>query len=527
MEFLRQDLNFTLLCMLAILILSIHVRYKSRSSRKLKTPPEVVGAWPVVGHLPIIAKSHLPHKTLGSMADKYGPIFTVRLGLFPAVVVSSSEIAKECCTKHDHALASRPQLIASEVMGYNSASFGLAPYGPYWRDMRKIVTLEMLSARRIESLLNPIVASATDIAIRELHKIWTEKKKDSGHILVDLNQWFGRLSISIVLKVVAGKGSYSGNAMVDEEEKQRCQHASREFLKLIGMFTVADALPFLRWLDLGGHEKSMKKIAKEFDTILSGWLEEHKKNSKSSSENGDDQDFIDVMLSTLKGIEVGGFDADTVIKGTLTSIIAGGTDNTTATLTWAVSSLLDNFHVLKKAQEELDAQIGKRRHVKESDFANLTYLHAIVKETLRLYPAGPLAAPRVSIEDCVIKGYLVPKGTRLILNVWKIQTDPKVWLEPMKFRPERFVSSHKKNDAMGPNFDFMPFGGGRRICPGISFGLQVVHSVLARLLHAFDVSTPDNSPVDIPEINGLMVCKAMPLEVMLTPRLPNEFYELP
>ncbi|KAL3734080.1 hypothetical protein ACJRO7_023434 [Eucalyptus globulus] len=524
MEFLRQDLNFTLLCMLAILILSINVRYKSRSSRKLITPPEVAGAWPVVGHLPILAKSHLPHKTLGSMADTYGPIFTVRLGLFPAVVVSSSEIAKECCTKHDHALASRPQLIATEVMGYNSASFGLAPYGPYWRNMRKIATLEMLSTRRIESLLNPIVASATDIAIKELHKLWREKKNDSGRILVDLNQWFERLSMSIVLTVVAGQGYYSGNATMDEEEEQRCQHAFRKFLQLIGTFTVADALPFLRWLDLGGHEKTMMRIAKESDTILSGWLEEHKKNSKSSSENRSDRDFIDVMLSTIKGMEVGDFDADTVIKGTLLAIMAGGTDTTSVTLTWAVSLLLNNFHVLKKTQEELDTQIGER-HVKESDIANLTYLHAIVKETLRLYPAGPLAAPHVSTEDCIINGYLVPKGTRLIFNIWKIQTNPKVWLEPMKFRPERFLSSHKKADVMGPNFDFMPFGGGRRICPGISFGLQMVHSVLARLLHAFKISTPDNSAVDMSEINGLTVGKAMPLEVMLAPRLPNELYE--
>ncbi|KAF8022902.1 hypothetical protein BT93_F0420 [Corymbia citriodora subsp. variegata] len=341
-----------------------------------------------------------------------------RLGLFPAVVVSSSEIAKECCTKHDHALASRPQLIATEVMGYNYAFFGFAPYGLYWREMRKIVTSEMLSNRRIESLLSPIVASATDTAIKELHKLWSEKKNDSGHMLVDLTQWFGRLSMSIVLKVVANRGYYSDNSTVDEEEEQRCQNAIREFLELLGMFPVADALPFLRWLDLGGHEKSMKRIAEELDTILSGWIEEHKRNSKSSSENRGDRDFIDVMLSTLKGNEVGGFDADTVIKGTLLAIISGGTDTTTITLAWAVSLLLNNLHVLKKMQEELDAQIGKQRHVKESDIANLTYLHAIVKETLRLQPPGPLSAPHLSTEDCIINGYYVPKGTRLILNVW-------------------------------------------------------------------------------------------------------------
>ncbi|KAF8022905.1 hypothetical protein BT93_F0423 [Corymbia citriodora subsp. variegata] len=527
MESLLQDPSFTLLygIILAVLVLSTHVWFKSSSSGTLKTPPEVAGAWPIVGHLPIIAKSHLPHKTLGSMADKYGPIFTVRLGLFPAVVVSSSEIAKECCTKHDHALASRPQLIATEVMGYNSAFLVLAPYGPYWREMRKIVTLKMLSNQKIESLLNPVVASAMDIAIKELHKLWTEEKNDSGHILVDLKQWFGRLSMNIVLKIVARKGYNSGIATVDEEENWRCHHALREFLQFLGLFPVADALPFLRWLDLGGHEKSMKRTAKELDTILSGWLEEHKRNSKISSDGREDRDFIDVMLSTLKGMEIGGFDVDTVIKATCLVIIVGGTDTTTTTLTWAVSLLLNNLHVLRKTQEELDAQIGKQRHVKELDIMNLTYLHAIVKETLRLHPAAPLAAPHLSTEDCIINGYYVPEGTRLILNLWKIQTDPKAWAEPLKFRPERFLSSHKDVEVKNPKFEYMPFGSGRRICPGMSFGLQSVHSMLSRFLHAFEISTPGSSPVDMSEGFGITVDKLTPLEVLLAPRLPDEVYE--
>ncbi|XP_030521471.1 cytochrome P450 CYP82D47-like [Rhodamnia argentea] len=524
---LLQDRNFSHWYggILAILILSIYVLFKSRSSRKLKTPPEAAGAWPVVGHLPILAKSHLLHKTFASMADKYGSIFTIKLGLFPAVVVSSSEIAKECFTRHDLALASRPQLLASEVMGYNYAFVGLAPYGPYWREVRKITTLELLSGRRIESLLTPIVASATDIAIKELHKLWTEKKNDSGHILVDLKLWFARLSMNIILKAIAGKGYYSGIATVDEEEKRRCHHALREFLQHLGVFPMADALPFLRWLDLGGHEKSMKRTFKELDKLLTGWLEEHKRNGKYLREDKGDRDFMDVMLSTLNGMEIGGFDADTVIKATCLALIAGGVDTTMTTLTWAVSLLLNNLHVLKKTQEILEAQIGKQRHVKESDISNLTYLHAIVKETLRLHPPGPLGGPHISTEDCIINGHYVPKGTRLIFNIWKIHTDSRSWPEPMKFRPERFLNSQKDVDVKGLNFEYLPFGGGRRACPGMSFALQSTHSMLARFLHAFEVSTPNNLPVDMSEGLGITVEKATPLEVMLAPRLPNEVYE--
>ncbi|KAL3734073.1 hypothetical protein ACJRO7_023427 [Eucalyptus globulus] len=517
MESLLQNLNFTHLygVILILAILSTYVWFKSSSSRKLKTPPEVAGAWPIIGYLPILAKSHLPHKTLASMADEYGPVFTIRLGLFPAIVVSSSEIAKECYTQHDLALASRPKLLATEVLGYNYAFFVLAPYGPYWREVRKIATLELLSNRRIESLLKPIVASATDIAIKDLHKLWTEKKNESGHILVDLKQWFARLTMNILLKVVAGKGYYSGVATADEEEERRCHHALREFFQFLGTFTVADALPFLRWLDLGGQEKSMKRTAKEST----------KRINKNLSEKRGDRDFMDVMLSTLNGMNNGGFDADTIVKATCLAVLSGATDSTTITLTWAISLLLNNRHVLKKAQEELYTQIGKQRHVNESDFNNLTYLYGIVKETLRLHPPVPLAVPHVSTQDCIINGYYVPKDTRLILNLWKIQTDSRAWPEPMEFRPERFLNSHKDLDVKDPNFEYMPFGGGRRICPGMSFGLQSVHLVLAKLLHAFEVSTPDNSPVDMSESFGITVGKETPLEVMLSPRLPTEVYE--
>ncbi|KAK2632873.1 hypothetical protein EUGRSUZ_L00958 [Eucalyptus grandis] len=369
MDSLLQEMNSTHFygMILAILILSIHVRLKSGSSRKLRTPPEVAGTWPIMGHMPILGKSHLPYRTFVSMADKYGPIFTIRLRLFPAIVVSSSEIAKECFTKHDLVLASRPQQLATEVMGYNYAFLKFTRYGPYWR-----------------------------------------------------------------------------------------------------LFPVADALPFLGWLDLGGQEKSMKSTAKEWDTILN---------------------FMDVMLSTLEGMDIGGFDSDTIIKATCKALAAGATDTTITTITRAMSLLLNNRHALKKTQEALNAQIGKERHVKESDISNLTYLHAIGDLQLR-----------------------------------KIQTDPRAWLEPMEFRPERFLNSHKKIDVKDP-FEYLPFGGGRRICLRMSFGIQSVHSMLARFLHAFKVATPDNLPVDMSEGTGITIAKAMPIEVMLTPRLPNKVYK--
>ena len=166
------------------------------------------------------------------------------------------------------------------------------------------------------------------------------------------------------------------------------------------------------------------------------------------------------------------------------------TDTTTVILTWTLSLLLNNRETLKKAQQELDIQVGRERHVKELDVKNLEYLQAILKETMHLYHAAPLLVPHESLEDCTLAGYNIPTGTRLLVNVPKLHRDPSVWVDPTEFRPERFLTTHKGVDVKGQHFELIPFGSGRRMCPGISFALQVTQLTLATLLHTFEIATP-------------------------------------
>lgn len=209
----------------------------------------------------------------------------------------------------------------------------------------------------------------------------------------------------------------------------------------------------------------------------------------------------------------------------LQALILGGTDTTMVTLTWALTLLLNNRDALKKAQDELDISVGRERQVEESDMKNLVYFQAILKETLRLYPAAPLSVPHEAIEDCTIAGqYHVPAGTRLLVNLSKLQRDPNVWQNPCEFKPERFLTSHKELDVRGQNFELIPFGSGRRVCPGISFALQVMQLTLATLLHGFEFSTPNDELVDMADGMGMTNLKATPLDVLLTPRLPAHLY---
>ncbi|KAJ0804859.1 putative cytochrome P450 [Helianthus annuus] len=512
---------------LFFLIYVIFTRWRKAKSSAGEAP-ELGGAWPIIGHLHLLGGGdQLLYRTLGAMAEKYGPAFNIRLGTRRAFVVSSWEVAKECFTVNDKALMSRPKTAAAKHMGYNYAVFGFAPYTPFWREMRKIATLELLSVRRLE-MLKDVRLLEINSGINELYRRWTENSQQP--VVVELNKWLEHMMLNIVVMMVAGKRYFGAGGGGGGDEAERCHKAISEFFRLMGIFVVSDAIPFLSWLGLQGYEKEMKKTAKDLDLVLSGWVDEHRQKRKLDVEHDKDdvKDFIDVMLSLedegqLSNME---HDSDTSIKSTCLALILGGSDTTAGTLTWAVSLLLNHPNVLKKLQHELDEHVVKERQVDESDIKNLVFLQAVIKETLRLYPAGPLLGPREAVEDCTVAGYNVKAGTRLIVNIWKLQRDERVWSDPSAFKPERFMggSDHEHVDLRGQQFVLMPFGTGRRSCPGATFGLHVLHLTLARLVHSFDLGQPGGLPVDMTESPGMTIPKKKPLEVILTPRLPSNLY---
>lgn len=183
--------------------------------------------------------------------------------------------------------------------------------------------------------------------------------------------------------------------------------------------------------------------------------------------------------------------------------------------------------MLKKAQEEIEKHVGQNRMVEESDLKNLVYLQAIINETMRLYPSAPLSVPHESTEDCIVGGYTVPKGTRLLVNIWKIQHDPEIWEDPFEFIPERFFTSKKDIDIKGQHFELIPFGSGRRICLGISFALNALQLILANIIHGFELKNPSSEAVDMTEGPGLTNLKATPLELLIAPRILPDFNLVP
>ena len=195
------------------------------------------------------------------------------------------------------------------------------------------------------------------------------------------------------------------------------------------------------------------------------------------------------------------------------------------TLEWALSELLKKPEVFAKATEELDRVVGRGRWVTEKDILSLPYVEAIVKETMRLHPVAPMLAPRLSREDASIGGYDIPAGTRVLVSVWSIGRDQELWNAPEEFMPERFLGSEL--DVKGQDYELLPFGSGRRMCPGYSLGLKVIQVSLANLLHGFEWRLPDGvskEELSMEEIFGLSTPRKFPLEAVLHAKLPAHLY---
>ena len=274
-----------------------------------------------------------------------------------------------------------------------------------------------------------------------------------------------------------------------------------------------------------GLKGKMKKMSKAFDEVFEQIIKDHEDPSASNKNSVHSEDFVDILLSHMHQAvnqqEQKYVIGRTNIKAIILDMIAGSFDTSAVAVEWAMSELLRNPSDMKKLQEELNNVVGENKLVEESDLSKLPYLNMVVKETLRLYPAGPLLLPRESLEDITINGYHIKKKTRILVNAWAIGRDPKVWSDNADmFCPERFVNSNV--DIRGHDFQLLPFGSGRRGCPGIQLGLTTFGLVLAQLVHCFNWELPFGvSPddLDMSEIFGLSLPRSKPLLAIPTYRL--------
>uniref|UniRef100_A0A0E0C3C5 Cytochrome P450 n=1 Tax=Oryza meridionalis TaxID=40149 RepID=A0A0E0C3C5_9ORYZ len=454
--------TFSVLALFPFLLLVLHYLATNlttpttwKETRNHHPPPPSPPRLPIIGHLHLIGD--LLHVSLRELAHWYGPdLMLLHLGQVPNLIVSSPRAAEAVLRTHDLVFASRPYSLIADILLYSLSDVGLSPYGKQWRQSRRIVTTHLLSNKKVRSYR---VARE-----EEVHKVMAKVHELSTKgMAVDMTELFSTFSNDLICR--------------------------------------------LAW-----------NTRKLWDELLDEIIDERLRKQKCEHDRGngdqDEKNFVNVLLLQERGI------TREHLKAILVDMFQAGTETSSVVLVFAMAELMKKLHLMAKLQAELRTNISKQGQelITERDLTNMTYLKAVIKETLRLHPPTPLLLPHLVVADCDIDGYMVRSGTRVIVNAWAIGRNCESWEAAEEFLPERFVDggSAANVDFIGTNFQFLPFGAGRRICPGINFASASMEIILANLLYHFDWDVPAEVAVDK---DGIDMAEAFGLSVQLEEKL--------
>nr|CAB3446264.1 unnamed protein product [Digitaria exilis] len=522
-----------LLALINHLVVSSRRRSPSPPPLRRRLPPSPPGGLPVIGHLHLLRPP--AHRTFHDLASRLGaPLMLIRLGSTRCVVASSADVAGELIRHHDAAISGRPVTAVPRLFSYGSAGFAFTPYGARWRFLRRLCVSEVLCPRTVE-LLRPVRRAAMAPL---LNAVLAASERGET---VNLTRELIRFSIASIVRMVAtdAPASVAGEA---------AEAVVKAVTELLGAFNVEDYVPLCRGLDLQGLRRKAAGVHRRFDALLEqmirhkeeareggcGAIVEHEqvqddKKQTPAATRKRSKDLLDILMEKAED------DAAEVkltrenIKAFITDVVTAGSDSSAATVEWMLAELINHPEAMDKVREEIDTVVGDDRIVGEADLPRLPYLQATFKETLRLHPGAPVAH-RVSssTSEMAVGEFTVPPETAVFINVWAIGRDPAYWEDPLAFSPERFMpggAAAGVEPRGGQNFQFMPFGGGRRGCPGVGLAQQSVPAVVAALVQCFDWVVVDGDGgetglVDMDESEvGLVCARKHPLLLRPTARL--------
>ncbi|CAO2840550.1 unnamed protein product [Amaranthus hypochondriacus] len=453
--------------------------------------------------LPILGNLHLlgrfPHRSLHSLSKRYGEVMLIYLGSTPFFVIASAQAACEIMKTHDTIFSNRSVSSITRRIFYGGKDLVFSPYGNYWRQIRSICVIQLLSNKKVQSFRY----------IREEEvSLMVEKIKKSEQKQLNMSELFMVYSTNVLCRTAYGK-KYAG------EGGTNFKKLLKEFVEVMAEFSIKDLIPWLGWVDkLTGLDKRVEKVAKEFDRFLQHVVQEHLDCKTEKEEN--DKDFVDILLDAQRENPTA-LSMDS-IKAIVLDMFAAGSDTNFTLLEWTMTELMRHPHVMKELQDEVRGITSKKQMVSEDDLEKMKYLKAVITEVLRLHPPLPLLLFREPSQDAKINGYDIAANTQVIINAWTIQRDPTYWEQPEDFHPKRFLNSTV--DFKGLNFHLIPFGAGRRGCPGIHFALFNAELALANLVYSFDWKLPNGAEdyaADVPENPGVTINRRDPLMVIATP----------
>ncbi|KAK9715850.1 hypothetical protein RND81_06G193900 [Saponaria officinalis] len=465
-------------------------------------PPKL----PVIGHLHLVGR--LPHRSFQTLAKIYGPIMHLKLGSMPVIVVSTPEMAERLLRNHDALCAKRPMSDVSHDLSYGSKGIIFTPYSPYWRNVRKLCVVELLSSSKVKSF--------SWLRKEEIGKLVSSLKEASTeNKTVEVGASVGGVLEELIYRMLYGS----------PKNDLALRSVVLEALRLSGTLNVSDYLTFLAPYDLQGLKQRIKKLMVIVDDVLEKIISNHEDEAKR--EQRTHRDLVDVMLSLVKNSDYPSSGTSYEIereniKAILIDLVVPAIDSATNIVKWALASLIKHPEKMKKLQKEIENVVGMNRIVEENDIPKFHYLDLVIKEIFRLYPI--IFAPHEAMEKFSFDGYKIPKGAQIFLNSWAIGRDPTIWSDNCEeFYPERFIDNDI-DTISGQDFRLAPFGFGRRRCPGTQLGLLNVKLLLSQLVHCFDWKLADGkSPENLvmKEKFGLVMSMANDLVVIPKFRLNN------
>ncbi|XP_040993794.1 trans-cinnamate 4-monooxygenase [Juglans microcarpa x Juglans regia] len=481
-------LEKTLLALFLAAVVAITIS-KLRGKR-FKLPPgpipvPVFGNWLQVG-------DDLNHRNLTDMAKKFGDIFLLRMGQRNLVVVSSPDLAKEVLHTQGVEFGSRTRNVVFDIFTGKGQDMVFTVYGEHWRKMRRIMTVPFFTnkvvqqhrfgwedeaASVVEELKKTPEASTTGIVIRRRLQLMMY----NNMYRIMFHRRFESVDDPLFVKLRALNGERSRLA-------QSFEYNYGDFIPILR--------PFLR-----GYLKICKEVKeRRLQLFKDYFIEERKK--LSSTKATDNEGLKCAMDHILDAEKKGEINEDNVLY-IVENINVAAIETTLWSIEWGLAELVNHPRVQKKLQQELDKVLGPGVQVTEPDIQNLPYLQAVVKEVLRLRMAIPLLVPHMNLNEAKLGGYDIPAESKILVNAWWLANNPAHWKKPEEFRPERFLEEESQVEANGNDFRFLPFGVGRRSCPGIILALPILGITLGRMVQNFELlPPPGQSKLDTTEKGG-------------------------
>ncbi|KAG7601177.1 unnamed protein product [Arabidopsis thaliana] len=507
-SFSPTSLDFTFFAIIISGFVFIITRWNSNSKKRLNLPPGPPG-WPVVGNLFQFARSGKPFFEYAEDLKKtYGPIFTLRMGTRTMIILSDATLVHEALIQRGALFASRPaENPTRTIFSCNKFTVNAAKYGPVWRSLRRNMVQNMLSSTRLKEF-GKLRQSAMD---KLIERIKSEARDNDGLIWVLKNARFA--AFCILLEMCFG-------IEMDEETIEKMD----EILKTVLMTVdprIDDYLPILAPFFSKERKRALEVRREQVDYVV-GVIERRRRAIQNPGSDKTASSFS--YLDTLFDLKIEGRKTTPSNEELVTlcsEFLNGGTDTTGTAIEWGIAQLIANPEIQSRLYDEIKSTVGDDRRVDEKDVDKMVFLQAFVKELLRKHPPTYFSLTHAVMETTTLAGYDIPAGVNVEVYLPGISEDPRIWNNPKKFDPDRFMLGKEDADITGiSGVKMIPFGVGRRICPGLAMATVHVHLMLARMVQEFEwCAHPPGSEIDFAGKLEFTVVMKNPLRAMVKPRI--------